>query len=111
MLQLTGIKRARESWPHYMNVVDDSRDEGEDYTLRGQTQGWASFFHPTPEWYGDLFFRHGNFDELQYEYGQTLNLMAAIRVRMIWNRFIINLRRLIGRRKHRPHSASLLGAW
>ena len=121
MLQVTGLRRARSQWPQHMREVDQNRSDGEDpRTLRHMARDFSEGFYPQPWWFNALYHRHGDTwgpdswhgDPLDRAgYNDMLNLMAVTRVRMIWNRFIINLRRLIGRRKHRAHSASLLGAW
>ena len=119
MLQLTGIKRAREAWPNFLEEMQMNRDLNNDdptlqpplpVTLRALTREAGGEHYPIPMWFGNNIFGHHYIDEYP-EYEETLDIMAVTRVRMIWNRFILNLRRLVGRRRHRPHMASLLGAW
>ena len=121
MIKLTGLKRAREAWPDFMQVVDDWREDPEEYaegrsfnyTLRSEANGYASWFQPTPEWFVNLPFRHGNPVAVQYEREQTLGLVAFHNIRVVVQRFILNLKLLLARRRsnHGLHSASILGAW
>ena len=120
MYQITGLtRRARVSWPHWMSVVDDWREDPEEYaegrsfnyTLRSQANGFASWFLPIPEWFDNLPFRHGNPVAVQYEREQTLDLVAFHNIRVVIQRFILNMKKLVARRRHKRTHASILGAW
>ena len=118
MQQITGLKRAREGWATFMEQVDDERaeidpDDGDDPdgwdALREQVRtqwrmGFVNDFRA---------YRHLNPVEMRENYDETLDLVAVHYIRVIWQRFILNLRKLIRYRRsnHGLHSASILGAW
>ena len=115
MYQITGLtRRARVSWPQWMSVVDDWREEDDPglrvTTLRGQANGAASLLHPIPEWFFG-YDRHGNYEEVQQEREETLDLVAFHNIRVVIQRFILNMKKLVARRRHKRTHASILGAW
>jgi len=116
---LTGLKRAREMVPDYMEDLDYNRDmqNGGARTMRRLTRALAADYYPTPHYFEDGPFGHHWINELamgiNYTYEPTLNIMAVTRIRMIWQRFMLNLRKFITYRQsgHGLHSASIMGAW
>ena len=106
---LRGLKRARGEWPEYMDRVEDERYGSGVFnptaTLRNLTREF-SFDAYTGMGLGIPQFRHPNYDDMAYRYGLTLDTMAVTRFRMIWQRFIINLRRLVARRRHTQQEAN-----
>ena len=123
MQQITGFKRKRDGWYQFMEQVDEDRaeidpDDGDDPddwdALREQARTqWrmrvADLLNEND--YGG--FRHLNPVEMRENYNETLDLVAFHHIRVLWQRFILNIRKFIGYRRsnHGLHSASILGAW
>ena len=118
---LTGLKRAREMVPDYMEDLDYNRDmqNGGARTMRRLTRALAADYYPDGpfghHWITEGPFGHHNEQAtgINYTYEPTLNIMAVTRIRMIWQRFMLNLRKSITYRRsgHGLHSASIMGAW
>ena len=113
MLQLTGLRRARETWPQVMDAVDSSRDFVPPLYVRGSVRDAFAMDNFVPNFgpNGWISGRHRDYDEMRQDYNTLLNLMSITHIRVIWQRFILNLRRLIGRRRIVHHNATLMGPW
>ena len=122
---LTGLKRAREMVPDYMEDLDYNRDmqNGGARTMRRLTRALAADYYPDGRFFGrgqywitEGPFGHHNEQAMGIDINTreaTLNIMAVTRIRMIWQRFMLNLRKSITYRRsaHGLHSASIMGAW
>ena len=106
------LQRQREVWPGYMQDVDDniSFNGGPD-TLRRLTRDFASGMYPIPHWFEDIGYYRFAGERLQQYYSQTLDLVAVTRLRMKFQRFINNLKKLVARRRYRIHNAYHMGPW